>query len=150
MILKFFKTVFNEKTYNPEELAVLPEDEEALEQLQAEMEGLEGEARKKAEKKYKRQVKKAAKKALEQIIFSARDEYDHVFGEGAFNLLQSTTTFTPEIDMAYAVDPYWRLNARDLDPDSLDVEVEELPDEQRKELLIKTLTGITKSFCQGI
>ena len=144
VIFKFFKTVFNEKTYNLEELAVLPEDEEALEQLQAEMEGLEGEKRKKAEKKYERQVKKATRKALEQIICSARDEYDQVFGEGAFDLLQSTTTFTPEIDMAYAVDPYWRLNARDLDPDSPDVEVEELPDDQRKELLIKTLTGITK------
>ena len=144
VVFKFFKTVFNEKTYNPEELAVLPEDEENLEKLQAEMEEWEGEKREKAEKKYERQVKKAAKKALDQIISSARDEYDHIFGKDAFDLLQSTTTFVPAIDMAYAVDLYWRLRARELDSDSPDVEVEELPDEQRKELLIKTLTGITK------
>ena len=68
VILKFFKTVFNEKTYNPEELAVLPEDEEALEQLQAEMEGLEGKHAKSREK-YKRQVKKAAKKPWNRLFF---------------------------------------------------------------------------------
>ena len=69
-------------------MAVLPEDERLWRQLQAEMEGLEGEKTQKGREKYERQVKENGRKALEQIICSARMNYDQVFVEAPLTFLQ--------------------------------------------------------------
>jgi hypothetical protein len=72
----------------------------------------------------------------------ARIEYDSVFGEGAFDALQKTSTLQPARDMAFSIDYYWTLPGNQF---GLATEkVEFAPDEQRKAALIRTLTEIAQ------
>jgi hypothetical protein len=72
----------------------------------------------------------------------AQIEYDTIFGEGAFDALQKTSTLQPARDMAFSVDYYWTLPG---DQFSLATQkVEFAPDNQRKDALIRTLTEIAQ------
>jgi len=72
----------------------------------------------------------------------ARIEYDTIFGEGAFDALQKTSTLQPARDMAFSVDYYWTLSG---DQFGLDTEkVEFAKDDQRRKALIRTLTKIAR------
>ncbi|WP_028307045.1 hypothetical protein [Desulfitibacter alkalitolerans] len=150
VIFKFFKTIFNRKSFNLDELEILQEDEKNLNKLFEEIQMEKGKNKENLEKKYEREIKKAKHRALEQIISNAQQSYDKYFGKGSFELLQKTTTFLPAVDMAYSVDLYWRLRAKDLDWEQPDVSVEELSDDKRKKLLIKTLAYITKEAYDNV
>ncbi|MCL6543164.1 MAG: hypothetical protein K6T87_21650, partial [Roseiflexus sp.] len=71
----------------------------------------------------------------------ARIEYDTIFGEGAFDALQKTSTLQPARDMAFSVDYYWTLPGNQF---GLATQVESAPDDQRKAALIRTLTEIAQ------
>lgn len=79
------------------------------------------------------------KKAAPQSV--ARAEYDVVFGDGAYNTLQATSTLMPARDMALTVDRFWSLDGARF---GLGVEkVEDLLDHaKREQILVDTLVSI--------
>jgi hypothetical protein len=77
-----------------------------------------------------------------QVI--AQIEYDKVFGAGAFESLQKTSTLQPARDMALSVDYYWERPGQDF---GLETEkVEHAPDMKRQQALIDALTLIAQTI----
>ncbi|MBM4466969.1 MAG: hypothetical protein FJ014_15685 [Chloroflexi bacterium] len=70
----------------------------------------------------------------------AEQEYDAIFGQGAWNDLKSMSTYMPASDMAKRVDRFWELPGKQFRLDV--VSIEELAPDKRVDLLIDTLTGI--------
>jgi len=71
---------------------------------------------------------------------AAEQQYDAVFGQGAWTDLKSMSTYMPAPDMAKRIDRFWRLQGKQFD---LNVaSIEELSPEKRLELLLHTLSGI--------
>ena len=70
----------------------------------------------------------------------ARAEYERVFGEGAFALLQATSTLMPARDMALTVDRFWSLDGASLGIAA--ASRESTDDAKREGILIDVLTRI--------
>ena len=77
-----------------------------------------------------------------------RIEYDSIFGDGAYNQLQSTSTLQPAKDMALTVDRFWELEGTKFGSGSMKVEY--LEDAKREEILIDTLVNIAGKVYSAI
>jgi hypothetical protein len=84
----------------------------------------------------------------EDGVSVAEQEYDAIFGQGAWNDLKSMSTYMPAPDMAKRVDRFWKLPGKQFRLDV--VSIEELAPERRVELLIDTLTGIANKVYAAI
>lgn len=81
-------------------------------------------------------------------VAKARDLYEAVFGTGAWAELVSTSTLMPAKDMASTVDRFWNLAGSRFGVQQ--ARVDEVPDVQRTELLIDTLSGISAEVYAAI
>jgi hypothetical protein len=90
--------------------------------------------------------KKKKPKVTPQSILRA--EYDSIFGNGAYDQLQSTSTLQPAKDMALAVDRFWELEGTKFGLGSMKVEY--LEDAKREETLIDTLVKIADKVYSAI
>lgn len=92
---------------------------------------------------------KAAMKLMQDDgIRRVQQEYDNIFGQGAWADLLSTSTLMPAQDMVKTVDRFWQLPGAKF---GLSVGVlEELAPDKRTELLIDTLVQIAKRGCAAI
>ncbi|MCK8825367.1 hypothetical protein [Fuchsiella alkaliacetigena] len=80
----------------------------------------------------------------EEELNTVIEEYESVFGEKSFAALMSTSTLMPARDMAFTVDYFWDLDAREF---GKEVEkVESLPSKEREELLVELLADIAKNI----
>ena len=104
-----------------------------------------------ATKDYADSVQAGADKKTAQVTPQsvARAEYDKVFGEGAFALLQATSTLMPARDMALTVDRFWSLDGVSLGIAAPKVE-NLLDDAKREGILIDVLTGIGKKVYAAV
>ncbi|RJX27673.1 MAG: hypothetical protein C4554_03915 [Dethiobacter sp.] len=137
VIFKFFKTVFSNKVIDYQKF-ILPAS--VMDDITKKFE-----ISKKDEKAIERQEKeiiKAQKAIFESLMETVKNAYEQRFGIRSFELLQKTTTLTPDRDMAYAVDIFWSLLCSRFISGGDDTPVEFFPDDQRVELLIDTLVDI--------
>lgn len=80
----------------------------------------------------------------------ARSEYDKVFGSGAYDDLQRTSTLMPARDMALTVDRFWSLDGSPFGVDGVE-KIEYLLDyNQREAILIDTLMDIAEKVYAAI
>jgi len=91
--------------------------------------------------------KKKRAKVTPQSV--ARAEYDKVFGQGAFALLQATSTLMPARDMALTVDRFWSLKGARFGLAVAKLE-DLLDDAKREEVLIDTLVGIANKVYAAV
>ncbi|MBW2046611.1 MAG: hypothetical protein JRI96_17340, partial [Deltaproteobacteria bacterium] len=81
-------------------------------------------------------------------ISLVEQEYDLVFGEGAWIDLKSMSTYMPALDMAKRIDRFWKLPGKKFKLKVLNIE--ELSPEKRLELLIDTLNNIARKVYAAI
>ena len=79
----------------------------------------------------------------------AAQKYDSVFGAGAWQQLQSTSTLSAAKDMANSVDHFWRLRGSQVSHPEAPT-VEELPQQTRLDVLIDTLSQIACSVFETL
>ncbi|ARU61524.1 hypothetical protein CBW65_11270 [Tumebacillus avium] len=76
---------------------------------------------------------------LEDKLSALEHSYDEVFGSGAYASLQTTATLMPALDMAFAVDYFWELNAEKY---GFQGKMGHLEKKQRRHKLINILTDL--------
>lgn len=80
----------------------------------------------------------------------ARAEYDKVFGSGAYDDLQRTSTLDPARDMALTVDRFWSLDSSPFGVEGVDKIEHLLDNNQREAILIDALMGIAEKVYAAI
>ena len=85
-------------------------------------------------------IKKLQKQAIKDWQGQLQRSYESVFGKGSFRMLQSTSTLMPAKDMATIIYPFWHLPGVAFGSSS--TFMKDLPDEDRKELLITKLAEL--------
>ncbi len=85
-------------------------------------------------------IKKLQKQATEDWRGQLQRSYESVFGEGSFGALQSTSTLMPAKEMTTIIYPFWHLPGVVFGSSS--TFVKDMPDEERKRLLITKLAEL--------
>lgn len=99
-----------------------------------------------SEQKYADFAEVAGRKKVAQVTPQgvARAEYDKVFGSGAYDNLQRTSTLMPARDMAWTVDRFWNLDGTQFDLQGI-AKIENILDHNRREaILVDTLVSIAE------
>ena len=135
LAFKFFKAATNPDVVGKNGAFLqTPEVVELLSQLSCQTNS------EKERKRISNQIKKLQKQAITDWQGQLQRSYESVFGEGSFRTLQSTSTLMPAKDMATIIYPYWHLPGVAFDSSS--TFMKDLPDEDRKRLLITKLAEL--------
>lgn len=101
-----------------------------------------------AQTRYEKAVQRLEKQAESTFESQATEQYDAVFGRGAFARLQSTSTLMPAREMVTVIDPFWALSGEVFGLPHQRMEL--APDEQVQRALIAKLDEIAHAIYDAL
>lgn len=100
------------------------------------------------QKQIARKIKNAIDEESEKWTQTLRENYDEVFGAGAYNALMSTSTLMPAKEMAAVIEPFWQLPGSSMGLQT--ALAGDAPDAERMEKLMGAMRGIASKVFEQI